>query len=427
MLTAISRYGARVIPNTEQTIAACRARDEFIRGPQIAEFERTFEKRVGTGRAVATSYGRMAFYHMLRALQLPAGSEIVVPALTFWVVPELARAAGLRVVFADIDPNTFLLDPASLERVITDKTRAVVPTHLYGLPCDMDAIVTIAARHNLHIIEDCAHALGASYRGRPVGTFGIGALFSLQMLKPLNTYGGGIALVHDGQVAERVAEQVAALPWPSEDRVRKRLLLGRAQRVLIRPSVFTWTSFPILWVSALFDANPDVYLWEKIRPLWPLPPGYAERYSNVQAAIGLEALKHLDEWTATTRAHARRVDEALTGMPQLRTPAVPGDRTHVYYQYALYVPDADRFRARCVRHGVDVESLHVDVCTEVDLFPGPHIDTPGARRSKDAVQIPVYCSLTDQQIDRIIRVVREAAAETARAQEDTRPHHAARL
>jgi dTDP-4-amino-4,6-dideoxygalactose transaminase len=107
MLSAISRYGARVLPDTEQRIAAARARGELITGPQIAEFERAFERRAGRGTAISTAYGRMAFYYMLQALDLPPGAEIILPALTFWVVPELARAAGLTVVFADVDPATF--------------------------------------------------------------------------------------------------------------------------------------------------------------------------------------------------------------------------------------------------------------------------------------------------------------------------------
>src|ERR1044071_132561 len=106
MRSAVSRYGARVLPNTEQLVAACRARGEFIQGPQIAEFERAFERRAGSGVAISAAYGRIAFYHILKALDLPPGSEIIFPALTFWVVPELARAAGLTVVFADVDPNT---------------------------------------------------------------------------------------------------------------------------------------------------------------------------------------------------------------------------------------------------------------------------------------------------------------------------------
>src|SRR5207244_12140250 len=131
----------------------------------------------------------------LKALDLRAGAEIVLPALTFWVVPELARAAGLKVVFADVDPSTFTMDPSALERAITPATRAVVPTHLYGLPCDMDAILDIANRHGLRVIEDCAHTLGATYDGRPVGVLGDAAIFSFQTLKPLNLYGGGLALV----------------------------------------------------------------------------------------------------------------------------------------------------------------------------------------------------------------------------------------
>src|SRR6185503_15351352 len=135
MLTAISRYGIRVARGTEQIVEQCRARGQLVQGPHIEEFELAFANRCGGGTAVATSYGRMALFHLLTALDLPAGSEVVVPALTFWVIPELVRVAGLRPVFADIDPDTFTLDPDALAGAITPNTRAVVPTHLYGLPC----------------------------------------------------------------------------------------------------------------------------------------------------------------------------------------------------------------------------------------------------------------------------------------------------
>src|SRR5262249_6003995 len=159
---------------------------------------------VPASRAVTASYGRMAFYYILKALNLPPGSEIILPALTFWVVPELARVAGYTVAFADVDPATFTMDPCALERAISPAPRAVVPTHLYGLPCDMDAIMSIASRHRLRVVEDCAHALGATFDGRPVGTFGDAGFFSFQTLKPLNCYGGGLAIVKDDAVAARV-------------------------------------------------------------------------------------------------------------------------------------------------------------------------------------------------------------------------------
>jgi perosamine synthetase len=309
VLNAIPRYGARIIPNTQQTIGALRKRGHLIDGPQLGEFERAFAVRVGASHAVSTSYGRMAFYYLLEALKLPPGSEVVVPALTFWVIPELAHVAGLTPVFADVDPVTFTLDPESVERVVTPRTSAIVPTHLYGLPCDMDAILRIARRHRLRVIEDCAHALGARWKGQPVGTIGDAGFFSFQLLKPLNTYGGGMAVTQDPAVADRVRAQVATEPFPGEAVVLRRLRRGRMQRIGIRPRTFTLTLFPLLWLGSYVKQRPDVYLWERIRPLGP-PASYHERYTNVQAAIGLEALSHLDAWTATTIEHATSLTRA---------------------------------------------------------------------------------------------------------------------
>ena len=417
MRAAISRYGARVLPNTEAIAAACKARGEFIQGPQIQEFEAAFAKRHGldAAGAITAAYGRMAFYYMLKALELPAGSEIIFPSLTFWVVPELARVAGLTVVFADVDPRTFNLDPDSAERLITDKTRAIVPTHLYGLPCDMDRILDIAARHNLIVLEDCAHALGAAYKGKQVGTFGTGALFSFQTLKPLNCYGGGLALVSDPRVAARLRATIEALPWPSEKRVTDRLLVGRLQRIFIKPWVFSISLFPVLWVSALIDANPDVFLWEKIRSLHPLPEQYAERFPNVQAAIGLEALKRVDGWTAQAQANAEHVTRTLAGIDGIQPPDVPPDRTHVYYQYCVYGPDGptrDELVVRCVRRGVDIETLHVDVPPDMELFGTVRAEADGARRAAQAMQVPVYAGLTREQIERVATTVRDVLGST---------------
>jgi perosamine synthetase len=407
VLKAISRYGARVIPNTQELIAECRRRSELIQGPHIAEFEQAFASYHGSGRAIATSYGRMAFYYILKALGLPPGSEIIIPALTFWVVPEMARVAGLTVVFADVDRRTFGLDPESFERAITPNTRAVVPTHLFGLPCEMDAIGDIARRHDLVVIEDCAHTLGAKYRGRPAGTFGDASFFSFQTLKPLNTYGGGMALVQDAALAARVAEMAAAEPWPSQKTLSKRLFFGRLQRIFTRPEVFTWTLFPLLWAWSWTNSDSDIYVWEDVRSLSPFPNDYRERYSNVQAAIGLEGLKHLDEWTRQTQAHAHLMNEQLSGLPGVEVPYVPSDRTHVYYQYCLQAAcDRNQLLNRALHYGVDLEMRHVDVCTRQPLFAESRVDSPGADYAADAVQVPVYSILSDGQVRRVASVIR---------------------
>src|SRR5262245_2617289 len=207
-MAAIARFGTRVVPELDQIINECRGRKQLVQGPHIEAFEQEFARVLGSGhvRTCSTEYGRIALYFILKAMGLPAGSEVIVPAFTFWVVPEIVRVAGLTPVFADIDPATFTLSPDAAARAITPNTRAVLPTHLYGMACDMDPILELARRHDLKVIEDCAHSLGAMYKDRMVGTLGDASFFSFQAFKPLNTYGGGLAWVRDAAIARRVGE-----------------------------------------------------------------------------------------------------------------------------------------------------------------------------------------------------------------------------
>ena len=195
-----------MVPELDQIVRECRDKGQLVEGPHIALFEQEFAQFLGGGhvRAVSTEYGRMGLYFILKALDLPEGSEIIVPALTFWVVPEITRVAGLKPVFVDVDPATFTMSPEAAERAITPNTRAILPTHLYGMACDLDPILALARKHNLKVVEDCAHSLGAEYKGRKVGTLGDASFFSFQAFKPLNTYGGGLAWTRDADVAKRV-------------------------------------------------------------------------------------------------------------------------------------------------------------------------------------------------------------------------------
>jgi dTDP-4-amino-4,6-dideoxygalactose transaminase len=410
MVTPVSRYGPRVIPNTMETISALEKSGELIEGPHIAQFEAAFSERVLGRRAISASYGRMAFFYILEAMQFPAGSEIIFPALTFWVMPEMARQAGLRPVFADVDPVTFNITAAAIERAVTLRTVAVVPTHLWGLPCDMDEIMAVASRHGLAVIEDCAHALGATYDGWPVGTFGHAAIFSFQTFKPLNAYGGGMAVVHDPDVASRVAALASAEPAVSMNRVKHRLWHGRVMRLATRPDVFKWTLFPLMYTCTRLHWSIDMYFWEKIRPLNPTPEDYHERFTNVQAAIALEGLARLDEWTAKRQQHAARMNAMLGDVAGIRVPVVPAGRTHVYYQYCAYVPSRDAVVDACLRRGIDLETLHVDVCPDLELFgrPSGRASAPGALQTTGTVQIPIYESLSEHQLACVAEAVRDA-------------------
>src|SRR5438445_1786592 len=235
MMRAIARYGVRTIAGDEKEIVAAFRRGEAVEGAAIEEFENSFAEFHSVQHAISASFGRMAFYYILRALELPPESEIIFPALTFWVVPEIARRAGLTPVFVDVDPTTFNLDSARIEAAITDKTRAIVPTHLYGQPCEMTEIMHLAEKYNLIVVEDCAQAAGARYRGRRLGTFGNASFFSFQLLKGINTYGGDMALTNDAALATRVRDQARSEPPQSTGDLIKRLGTGLMVRGLVSP------------------------------------------------------------------------------------------------------------------------------------------------------------------------------------------------
>ena len=409
MIRTIARYGARHVPGSMVAALKAIARGEGLRGPYVQRFEKRFAEYQSMRHAISASYGRMAFYYILKALELASGSEIIFPALTFWVVPEMARVSGFRPVFADIDPSTFNLDPAKFEAAITSKTSAVVPTHLYGQPCDMDPIMRIARAHKLAVIEDCAHALGATYKGQKVGTFGDASFFSFQMLKPLNTYGGGMAVTNDRTVAARIRALAEAQEWPAAKGVFKKILLGNLQRKLVGPYGFTFTMFLAFYIASFFgDYDLSRYLWESIRPLSPLPESYRKRYTNAQALIGLRMLENIDKFNALNRAHAAKLTAALRDIDGIQPPASPPETEPVYYQYCIRAAEPDILKHRAIRAGVDVEIMHVDICNVLDVFQEFKTECPVAEATQHTLQLPVYASLTERDLNRLINVIRQA-------------------
>jgi perosamine synthetase len=409
MIRTIARYGARHVSGSMMAALNAIVRGDGLRGRGIQEFEKRFAEYHGTRHAISASYGRMAFYYLLKALELPPHSEILFPALTFWVVPEMARVLGFRPVFVDIDPSTFNMDASKLEAAITPETRAVVPTHLYGQPCDMDPIMRIARARNLAVIEDCAHALGATYRGRKVGTFGDASFFSFQMLKPLNTYGGGMAMTADNAIAATVRALAEAEEWPRAKDVFKKILFGNLQRRLIGPYGFTFTMFLAFYIASFFgDYDLSRCLWEKIRPLDPLPESYRKRYTNAQALIGLKMLDHIDEFNALNRANAAQLTSALKELNGIQPPASLPETESVYYQYCIRTADPDRLKHRAIRSGLDVEIMHVDICNVLDLFKEFKTSCPVAEATEHTLQLPVYSSLTKSDVNRVIQVISKA-------------------
>ena len=408
----IARYGVRSAPGDEKVVIAAFRRGEAVSGPAIEEFEQEFAKFHRMESATATSFGRMAFHYILRALNLPPGSEIIFPALTFWVVPEIARRNGLTPVFVDVDPSTFNLEPAKVEAALTERTRAIVPTHLYGLPCAMSEVIKIAEKHDLVVVEDCAQAAGARYRGRRVGTFGTASFFSFQLLKGINTYGGGMVLTSDAALSRSVQAQALREPQPSLPDLIRRFATGYGARVAVSPKVFTFWGYPLqAAVSLLGHHDLSRYVWEKIRPLEQFPRTYHQRYSNVQALLGLRGLANLERHNERCREHAAQYSRGLIDCRNIQTPRVPADTEHVFYQYCVYTSDSTQLSQWAIRRGIDIETTHVDVCSKLDLFKEFRGECPGAEATEKALQLPVYSRLRASDIDRVLRVVRKATGD----------------
>jgi dTDP-4-amino-4,6-dideoxygalactose transaminase len=412
MMETVARYGTRTLPGMMSEVAAAFRDGEAVQGGALGRFEEEFARYHGVEHAVTASYGRMAFRYILRALELPPGSQILFPALTFWVIPEMARVLGFEPVFVDVDPVTFNLSAEKMERAITGKTRAVVPTHLYGQPCDMDAILAVARRHDLRVIEDCAHSIGARYHGKRTGTFGDAAFFSFQMLKGLNTQGGGMAITDDPVLAARIRAFSDGEPWPSATEIARKFLLGRMERLFISPQGFTFSLFPLLYLgSFLGERDLTRFLWEKIRPLDPLPASYSRRYSNVQARLGICMLENLDALNDRSRSNAARLTEGLRDIPSIRAPRSVPDAEPVYYQYCIRVSDPWRLSQRAIRRGIDLEIMHVDICNRLDLFAPYASSCPVAESTEGTLQLPVHSGLSPDAVERILRVLRDASRE----------------
>ncbi len=410
MFRTIARYGSRNVEGATAGFIAAIKEGRGVEGPSIADFEKQFAEYHGVKHAVSGSYGRMAFYYILRALDFPKGSEIIFPALTFWVIPEIAVVAGLNPEFVDVCPDTYNMNWREIEPAITERTRAIVPTHIYGQPCDMDPILSIADRYNLTVIEDCAHALGATYCGRKAGTFGHAALFSFQMLKGLCTYGGGMAITDDDELGQKIRTVAEKEPWPAKGDVMKRIAMGHLQRALISPYGFTLGMFlPLYFASFFGHYDLSRFLWEKIRSLDPLPDLYRKRYSNAQAEMGMKMLAIIDSLNERSREHARQLTEGLQDLKSLKLPATIHDATNVYYQYCIQVSDPSTLSRRAIRKGIDVEIMHVDVCSKLEIFSRFAKSCPVAESTEGTLQIPVYSGLQPQDVQRIIRAIRDIA------------------
>lgn len=356
-LVDLAAESAELAEPIRAAIAEVLASMQFVLGPNLRRFEEEFGPVAGASETIAVGSGTDAIAFALRACGVEPGDEVVTTPYTFIATTEAILHAGARPVYADVDPETGLLDADDVARRITPRTRAILPVHLFGQPADLDELSAIARGRGLRLVEDAAQAHGARYGERPVGSFGDAAAFSFYPSKNLGAYGdGGCVTTNDPEIARRVR------------RLRDH---GRAGR----------------------------HLHEEV--------GFTSRLDEIQAAVLRVKLPRLQGWNARRRALAARYRQ------RLRSPARPyaekEGRESVYHLYAVRVPDreavAARLEAARVAFGIYYpRPNHLQPALE---FLGHREGSfPNAERlSRETIAVPCHPYLRDEDVDRIAELL----------------------
>jgi dTDP-4-amino-4,6-dideoxygalactose transaminase len=326
----------------------------FIMGARVRDFEAEFAAFIGARHAIATSSGTTALHLALIAAGVGPGDEVLCPSHTFIATAEAVCHCGATPVFVDIEPETYCIDPALIEAAITPRTKAIIPVHLYGQAADMDAIMPIAERHGLTVVEDCAQSHGAKCGDRTTGTAGAFGCFSFFPGKNLGAYGdGGMVTTNDGAAARRI-----------------RLLANHGREAKYEHEII----------------------------------GYNYRLDALQAAVLRVKLRHLPEWNEARRHAAHRYSELLRGLP-VETPIEK--RGHVYHLYVIQCENRDglakALQAAGVATGVHYPlPLHMQPCFSHLPGGGPGNLPVTERTARRILSLPIYPEVTESQQRRVV-------------------------
>ena len=350
---------ASIRPDVLDAITRVCETQQFIMGPEVSALETELASSIGVAHAIGVSSGTDALLVALMALDIGPGDEVIVPTFSFFATAGCVSRVGATPVFVDVDPDTLMMQADGVEAAITARTRAIIPVHLYGLCADMDPLLAVAAARGLHVIEDAAQAIGATYKGRQAGAIGTIGCFSFFPSKNLGAYGdAGLVTTNDAALADRIR------------RLRNH------------------------------GAEPKYYHHEI---------GGNFRLDALQAAVLRVKLPHLASWSDRRRANAATYDDlfARGGLTRaVRLPHVPPERTHIYHQYVIRVPNRDRVRRDLADRGVGTEvyypvPFHRQQCFAALPRRGwefPHADAA----AREVLALPIYPELTREQQEYVV-------------------------
>ena len=356
----LSRQYMAIKSEIDAALAAVLARGSFILGENVAAFEREFAAYCGVEHAVGVGSGTEALHLTLLAVGIGAGDEVITVAHTAVATVAAIELAGARPVLVDVNDTTMTMDVARVEEKISGRTRAILPVHLYGHPADLDPLLEVGRRKDLLLIEDCAQAHGASYRGQRVGSIGSAGCFSFYPTKNLGAYGdGGMVTTSDASIARRLR--------------------------LLRE-----------------------YGWEE-RYVSALRGGTNTRLDEMQAAILRVKLRYLDTWTQARRLLAERYRRLLAGASAL-TPSEQEGARHVYHLYVVRHKQRDGLRAFLKENGVGT-GIHYPFPVHLqpgyaDLASGPGSLPVTEQLAGEILSLPMFPELAASEVERVAELVR---------------------
>lgn len=340
-------------------------RGSFILGPHTQAFEKEFAEYIGVKHAIAVANGTDSLYLSLRALGIGAGDEVITTPFTFFASAETISMAGATPVFADIQPDSFCLDPASISAKVTANTRAIMPVHIFGHPSEMGEIMEIAKKHKLSVIEDCAQSFGARHQGKVVGSIGDTGSFSFYPTKVLGCYGdGGMVTTHSDEINEHI----------------RRLRNHGAVKPFVHNEI-----------------------------------GTNSRLDEVQSAVLRIKLRRINEDIAERQKVAGEYTKRLVNTA--KTPSIPKQGTHVFNLYTIRVPQRDAVRQTLTEAQIGTsqcypQGLHLqDVYKHLGYMHG---SLPVCEQAcTETLSLPIYPGMPLEHIERVCKVIREAVASTA--------------
>jgi dTDP-4-amino-4,6-dideoxygalactose transaminase len=348
-------------PEILSAIEDVMASSHFILGHNVKDLEKSVAEYSNVKHGIGVANGSDAIHIALMGCGVGAGDEVIVPSFTFFATAGAVARAGATPVFVDIDPKTFNIDPKKVEAAVTSKTKAMIPVHLYGQMADMDALVEIAQKHNLFIIEDAAQSIGSKYKGKSVGELGTAATYSFFPTKNLGAYGdGGMIVTNQEEIAEKMS------------------------------------------VIRVHGSKPKYYHHVL---------GYNSRLDEMQAAILNVKFPHIDEWNKKRRENAEYYTKLLKDAlgEEVVTPYVEEHNYHIFHQYTLRVQKRDELQAFLNENGVQTmvyypKPLHLQpVFMELGFQEG---DLPETEKAcKEALSLPMFPELKKEQQEYVVEMI----------------------